>query len=197
MPFAHTTSSFYNNKFTIVSSTLSKDSLALNMIPEILKRYKNTLFLLAFVFFFGSVNAQVVSKLTINQLENRVKNGGDTIYVVNFWATWCAPCIAELPHFERLQLEHKDQPLKVILVSLDLKSKLEKVVIPFVRRNKLQNEVFLLNETNEQEYIDRISKEWSGALPATLIYNTRNNLRKFYEREFSYPELEKVYQSSK
>lgn len=197
MRFAHITSACYNNKFTIVSSTLSKDSLALNMIPEILKRYRNILLLLAFGAFCESVNAQVVNKLTINQLENRVKNGGDTIYVVNFWATWCAPCIAELPHFERLQLEHKDQRLKVILVSLDLKSKLEKVVIPFVRRNKLQNEVFLLNETNEQEYIDRISKEWSGALPATLIYNTRNNLRKFYEREFSYPELEKVYQSSK
>jgi thiol-disulfide isomerase/thioredoxin len=167
------------------------------MVRELIERYRNMLLLTASLFVYGSVNAQSVNKLTINQLESRIKNGGDTVYLVNFWATWCAPCIAELPHFEKLQVEYKDQPLKVLLVSLDMKSKLEKVVIPFVKRNKLQNEVFLLNEANEQEYIDRISKEWSGALPATLIYNRKNNIRRFYEREFTYPELEKIYHSSK
>jgi len=146
---------------------------------------------------FGFVCAQTVKPLTINQLEDRINKGGDTVYVVNFWATWCAPCIAELPYFEKLQSAYKNEPLKVLLVSLDMKSKLDKVVIPFVKRNNLQNEVFLLNEANEQEYIDRISKEWSGALPATLVYNMKKNIRNFYEQEFSFAELEKIYQLSK
>ena len=144
-----------------------------------------------------SLKAQSVKPLTINQLEDRVNKGGDTVYVVNFWATWCAPCIAELPYFEKLQQTYKSEPLKVLLVSLDLKSKLDKVVVPFVKRHKLTNEVYILNETNEQEYIDRISKDWSGALPATLILNKNKNIRKLYEREFDYTELENTYKISK
>lgn len=167
------------------------------MVTEVKHKYRSILSLLVLVFVSEALKAQTVMPLTINQLERRVEKGGDTIYVVNFWATWCAPCIAELPYFEKLQSAYKDEPLKVLLVSLDLKSKLNKVVVPFVKRNKLLNEVFLLNETNEQEYIDRISKDWSGALPATLIYNRKNNIRKLYEKEFSYAELEKVYHSSK
>ena len=153
--------------------------------------------LLVFMSVCGSLNAQTVKLLTINQLEDRVSKGGDTVYVVSFWATWCAPCIAELPYFEKLQTTYKDQPLKVLLVSLDFKSKLEKAVIPFVTRRKLTNEVFLLNEANAQEYIDRVSTQWSGAIPATLIYNKKKALRKFYEKEFTYDELDKTYQASK
>lgn len=153
--------------------------------------------LMFFMLFIGSVKAQSVKLLNISQLEDRIKKGGDTVYVVNFWATWCAPCIAELPYFEKLQSVYKDQPLKVLLVSLDFKSKLDKVVIPFVRNKKLNNEVYLLNEPNAQEYIDRVSKEWSGAIPATLIYNKNKNIRNFYEKEFTYAELETTYQSSK
>ena len=155
------------------------------------------LVLLSLILLGNSLHAQTVKSLNINQLEARVNKGGDTVYVVNFWATWCAPCIAELPYFEKLQATYKNQPLKVLLVSLDAKSKLDKVVVPFVKRNKYKNEVFLLNETNEQIYIDRISKEWSGALPATLVINKKKNLRKFYEKEFTYAELEKTYQSAK
>ncbi|MBC8054664.1 MAG: TlpA family protein disulfide reductase [Sphingobacteriaceae bacterium] len=153
--------------------------------------------LLVFMLFSGSLKAQNVKLLSVDQLEERVSKGGDTVYVVNFWATWCAPCIAELPYFEKLQATYKNQPLKVLLLSLDFKSKLEKAVIPFVRNKKLANEVFLLNEVNAQVYIDRISKEWSGAIPATLIYNKNKGIRKFYEKEFTYAELETTYQSSK
>ncbi|MFD2163263.1 redoxin domain-containing protein [Paradesertivirga mongoliensis] len=153
--------------------------------------------LVFFVLFTGNVKAQTVKLLSISQLEDRINNGGDTVYVVNFWATWCAPCIAELPYFEKLQSVYKAQPLKVLLVSLDFKSKLSKVVIPFVRNKKLNNEVYLLNEPNAQEYIDRVSKDWSGAIPATLVYNKKKNVRKFYEKEFTYAELETTYQSSK
>lgn len=155
-------------------------------------------FVLLLLLFSGtSLNAQTVKLINVDQLEERVSRGGDTIYVVSFWATWCAPCIAELPSFEKLQETYKDQPLKVLLVSVDFKSKLERAVIPFVKNRKLKSEVFLLNEAKAQGYLDRISKDWSGAIPATLIYNKKNNTRNFYEKEFTYAELEKAYQSSK
>lgn len=134
-----------------------------------------------------------VKLLSIDELETRFRQGKDTIYVVNFWATWCGPCIEELPHFEKLQQTYKKHPMKVLLVSTDFKSKLETSVKPFVKKHKLQNEVFLLNEKNQQVYIDRISKDWSGALPATLVVNRQKQHRKLYEKEFTYKELEQTY----
>lgn len=73
--------------------------------------------------FVGYIASAQVKLLTLNELEQRVANGKDTTYVVNFWATWCGPCVEELPYFERLNNENAKNPLKVILMSLDFKSK--------------------------------------------------------------------------
>ncbi|MCV2484507.1 TlpA family protein disulfide reductase [Flavobacterium sp. SH_e] len=143
-------------------------------------------FLLFLLFSIKGYN-QNVKLLNINQLNERIKNGKDSTYVVNFWATWCAPCIKELPHFEKLGAEHKSEKVAVLLVSLDFKSKLESNVIPFVKRKNLKNEVFLLNESNPQEFIDRIDPSWSGSIPATLFI--KNGKRKFVESEFTYEQL--------
>lgn len=128
-----------------------------------------------------------VKLLTLNELDKRIANGKDTTYVINFWATWCSPCVAELPNFEKLRLANIKKPVKVILVSLDFKSKLQKEVIPFVQRNQINAEVFLLNEPDQQQYIERIDKKWSGAIPATLFVNQKS--RQLYEKEFTEAEL--------
>lgn len=131
--------------------------------------------------------SQNVKLLNIDQLNERIKQGKDSTYIVNFWATWCAPCIKELPHFEKLSAEYKKEQLVVLLVSVDFKSKLNSNVIPFVKRKNLKSQVFLLNESNPQEYIDRIDKSWSGSIPATLFI--KGDQRKFVESEFTYEQL--------
>ncbi len=133
-----------------------------------------------------SVNAQV-KLLTLDELDKRIAKGKDTTYIINFWATWCSPCVAELPNFEKLRLASAKKPVKVILVSLDFKSKLQREVIPFVQRNNINAEVFLLNEPDQQQYIERIDKKWSGAIPATLFVNKKT--RQFYEKTFTTREL--------
>ena len=112
----------------------------------------------------------------------------DTTYVVNFWATWCKPCIKELPAFEQLGASYGDQKVRVVLVSLDYPDVLESRVIPFVESRDLQSEVVLLGDPDANSWIPKIAEEWTGAIPATLMYHGQK--RTFYERSFTYDELE-------
>ena len=148
-----------------------------------------SLAIIVFLFLAFSLKSysQQVKTITIDQLQERIKTGKDSTYVVNFWATWCAPCIKELPHFEKLSAEHKAEKLAVLLISVDFKSKLTSAVVPFVKRKNLKNQVFLLDESNPQEYIDRVDPSWSGSIPATLFI--KGDKRKFLESELTYEQL--------
>ncbi|RZK48666.1 MAG: TlpA family protein disulfide reductase [Pedobacter sp.] len=157
-------------------------------------KFKSIILILALIFCYSISFAQV-ELLSFKQLESRLKKGKDTTFVINMWATWCAPCVEELPHFEKINDIYNNKKVKVILWSLDFKSKIETEVIPFVERKKLLSEVFVVNEKSQQDFIDKISKDWSGAIPATLIYQNSTKRREFYEKEFNYNELEQVIKS--
>ena len=139
---------------------------------------------------YNTGSAQAVRLVNTQDLQTRFKAGRDTVYIVNFWATWCKPCIQELPYFEKFSSEHKSRPVKVLLVNVDAKSKLESSVKPFIKRNGLKNEVLFLNESAYQSKID---KSWNGALPATLFVNEKTGKRKFNARALTYNELIKIY----
>lgn len=121
-------------------------------------------------------------------LEPLLSREDDKTYVVNFWATWCSPCVKELPYFERIGQEYKGQNVEVLLVSLDFPNQKNSRLIPFANRKKLQSELIHLDDPKEQEWIPKVNEEWSGALPATIIYN--KNERKFFEQSFTYDSLE-------
>ena len=144
-------------------------------------------------FTIGSAQ-QKVPLIKLDALEERLANGGDTTYVVNLWATWCEPCVAELPYFEQLQQTYRPHPMKVILLSLDAPKNQERGV-RFREKNGLRNEVLVLDERNQQQYIDRVSEKWSGAIPATLFINQAKDIRLFREQEFDFEELNQTYLS--
>ena len=125
--------------------------------------------------------------------EALLKRKDDTTYVVNFWATWCKPCIKELPYFERLGSEYKAQNVKVVLVTLDFPEYLTNRVIPFMDEYELQSEVIMLDDPVANTWINKVSEAWSGAIPATLIFNSEQ--RKFYEQQFTYEQLEEEVKS--
>jgi len=104
----------------------------------------------------------------VDRLLSRM-NTKDTVYVVNFWATWCKPCIEELPAFDSLLVLQNSKPVKIILVSLDFKEDLETKVKPFLLKRNIQAECVLLDEVNGNDFINKISPNWSGAIPATLF----------------------------
>lgn len=106
----------------------------------------------------------------------------DTTYVINFWATWCAPCVKELPYFEKLHQGMAVQKIKVILVSLDFRKDLETKLKPFLEQRQFSASVAALVDSRQQLWIDKIDPSWSGAVPATLVY--RGSQRQFKEGEF-------------
>ncbi len=112
----------------------------------------------------------------------------DITYVVNFWATWCGPCVKELPVFEKLGHDYKSENIKILLVSLDFPRQYETKLKPFIIEKNLQSEVLVLNDVDANNWIPQVSKDWSGAIPATLIYNKEK--RMFYEQTFTYETLE-------
>ena len=112
----------------------------------------------------------------------------DSIYIVNFWATWCAPCVKELPYFEAIKNDYTNKKVGVLLVSLDFPKKYDSHVKPFIKKHGLKSKVIALNDMDSNTWIPAISPEWSGAIPATLIFN--KDKREFYEKPFSYEELE-------
>jgi len=119
---------------------------------------------------------------------NYLKATTDSTYVINFWATWCKPCIKELPAFEQVNATYAKDKVKVVLVSLDFPENIKKAVVPFIEKQDLQSDIVLLDDTNANEWIPKVSEEWTGAIPATVII--KGNKQKFYERSFTYEELE-------
>ena len=118
----------------------------------------------------------------------------DTTYVINFWATWCKPCVEELPYFEDLHDQFKGEKLKVILVSLDFPRDFEKKLIPFVQEHQLKSDVVLLTDGDYNAWIDKVNPEWGGAIPVTLVYNAKK--RKFKGEQFAnYDELADMVRS--
>ncbi len=138
---------------------------------------------LLFVYHSFAQTTEVIS-LDYSQLQPLLHQNSESVQVVNFWATWCAPCIKELPYFEEL---NKNKNIEVILVSLDFPKHKQKRLIPFVEKHKLQSRVVHLDDEDENYWINDISPTWSGAIPATLIYT--QNRRGFYEQSFTKEEL--------
>lgn len=123
-----------------------------------------------------------------DSFEKLIATNDTKTYVVNFWATWCKPCVEELPSFEKIYNKYKGQNVEVILVSLDFPKKVDDVLVPFIEKNKLKSNVILLDDPKQNRWIPKVDKNWSGAIPATIIINKNN--RSFYEKSFTFIELE-------
>jgi len=126
---------------------------------------------------------EVIEVYNFSELEPQLNYNDNTTHIVNFWATWCGPCIKELPYFQELHDSYGQNNVKVVLVSLDFPEKLESQLIPFIKKNNVTPQVILLDDPNENSWIPKIDESWSGALPATLIYN--KNERAFYAQSFT------------
>lgn len=146
--------------------------------------------ILAFVL---PTSGQSVEEVNFDELSPLLHQNSDTTYVVNFWATWCKPCVEEMPHFLEVASELKDEKVKFIFVSLDFPTQKESRLLPFIEKYAMSERVILLNDPNSNEWIEKVSPDWSGAIPATLVYRKKSS--SFHESSLSKEELLTIIKS--
>lgn len=124
---------------------------------------------------------------SFDNLQPLLERTNDTLYVINFWATWCVPCVKELPYFEKVNAEYGSHKVKVVLVSLDFIEDLESILIPFVEKHQLKSEVVLLDDPDANRWIPMVHREWDGAIPVTLFKQGEQS--SFIAHSVTYEEL--------
>jgi len=140
--------------------------------------------------FLPYAEGQDIEIINFEDLAPRLAKANDTVYVVNFWATWCKPCTEEMPDLIKLAGEMENSKFKLLLVSLDMPSQLDSRVLPFVEKLKITSEVVLLDDPDSNSWIDRVDPDWSGSIPATLVFI--DGYRKFVEGKVTYNELKGI-----
>jgi thiol-disulfide isomerase/thioredoxin len=151
---------------------------------------KRILFLSVFVGGLVCGYSQEIKKIKITDLEKTIRESKTPI-IVNFWATYCIPCIEEIPYFQQEAKKYEKEGLQLLLVSLDLKSYYPDKVRNFAAKSKFTAPMLWLDETDADYFCPKIDPKWSGSLPATIFINNKTGYRKFYEEQLSPEKLRK------
>jgi thiol-disulfide isomerase/thioredoxin len=138
------------------------------------------------------VKSQEIKKIGVAELEQLLASPENRLSVINFWATWCPPCVRELPHFEKVAREYDSSNVSFILISLDFPGEVQKKLIAFIRKNNLTIPVWSMSETDANLWIEKVDKQWQGNIPATLFINNAKKIRRFNAGELDETELRKT-----
>jgi thiol-disulfide isomerase/thioredoxin len=130
------------------------------------------------------VQAQPIEKVKIKDVLHYIDTTQQPV-IINFWATWCTPCVHELSYFEREIKSVAGNKVKIILISVDYADDYPKTIAKFVQQHGYTATIWWLNETNAADFCPKIDRNWNGNIPATLMFNPITKFRKFYNRQLT------------
>ncbi len=133
-----------------------------------------------FVLLGRGASAQEIIRIKADDLDRWLYNP-DTALVVNLWATWCGPCVEEMPYFVKVAREMKGRRVKFIFISLDLGDAYPEKIRRFVKKYKIESTVLWLDEPNANRYANKIDPRWQGSIPATIFVSSGRGYRRFVE----------------
>ncbi len=151
---------------------------------------RTLLLLLVFFLISSFVFGQEIKKIKITELQKTIAESKTPMIIV-FWATFCKPCVEEIPYFQEEVKKHAKDNLKLLLVSLDLEDYYPAKIRTFVAKRKFTSPIVWLNESNADYFCPKIDSAWSGAIPASLFVNNKTGYRKFFEDQLSRECLQK------
>lgn len=150
---------------------------------------KRLFFLTSLLLVTAMTSFSQVKKIKITDLEEHIKNS-DHPLVVSFWATWCAPCVEEIPWFQETVAKYADQKVELVLVSLDFKKDVPATLEAFIKKKGFQATFYWLDETNADYFCPKINARWQGGIPATLMVNNKTGYRRFFDRALTDRQVE-------
>lgn len=148
---------------------------------------KRSLIILSFILLASAAQSQVKA-VTMDEVLHAVDTSSVPV-VLSFWATWCPPCVHELVYFDK-HIKALNGKAKLVLVSMDFKEDFPKGIQDFIRKNNYDAQLLWLKETNADAFCPKISKDWNGAIPVTLMINKKKNYRQFFGHQLTEPRFE-------
>jgi len=178
-------------KVNFLRVILTTDIYPSRLFCVFLNDMKKTILPLALFCFVAAASAQHIPKLKMTDVVRSYNATSDSIYVINFWATFCKPCVAEIPGFIKTVNKYKKDKVKLELVSLDLPLFYPNKIAAFATKNNFKTNLAWLDETDADYFCPMIDKSWSGAIPATIIVNAKTGYKKFFEGDMKEEDFEK------
>jgi thiol-disulfide isomerase/thioredoxin len=114
---------------------------------------------------------QHVDSIGKSGLEQLITNRKGKTLFLNIWATWCVPCIEEFPDIVKLSEKFKNSDLEVIGISVDYPDEVNTKIVPFLLKQKVPYKVYVSDFKKDEDLINTLNVKWSGALPATFIFD--------------------------
>ena len=137
--------------------------------------------------------SQQIKKVKIGDVLKMIDTSSSPL-VINFWASWCKPCVHEIPWFEKNIIPLESKGVKLILVSLDLKEDYPKAIAAFAKKENYQSIIIWLDETNPDMFCPKIDRSWDGAIPVTLMVNNKKKYKQFFAQQLPEPRLKSELQ---
>jgi thiol-disulfide isomerase/thioredoxin len=129
-----------------------------------------------------------VQLLDMEGLQKIISERNGKPLLINFWATWCVPCREEFSDLVKFYSDFKDK-VDLIAISVDYPKESETKIKPFLDKMNPEFNTYVYSERDQESLINMISKDWSGALPATFVYDTGGKQVSFHDGKMSYEEF--------
>ncbi len=136
-----------------------------------------------------SSSGRDISYVDENFLEQKIKERSGKLLFVNVWATWCVPCVEEFPDLVKIYNDYRDKDIEFLSFSVDFGNKADSLVGAFLKLQNAHFPVYIVKEESSENFINLLSSEWSGAVPATFIYDRKGSLVKYFSGAHSYREF--------
>lgn len=147
--------------------------------------------IIALLFFTLTLQSQEVKTITsTDEYKELLDNSKGKVVLVNFWATWCPPCVKEFPELVKLYNDYKNKDFVLLFISLDDKSEYDSKLIPFLKKQGVDFTSYFGNFSNPETIMNYVDKSWQGEIPFTGIYNKEGILSKTMMGNKTYEQFE-------
>src|SRR4051812_29938721 len=114
--------------------------------------------------------------------KNVVRGGAGKVTLVDFWATWCAPCRKEMPQIGKLEAQLRDKGFRLVTISAD-EPEAERAAVEFLKTSGISSTAYIRNAKDDDAFIRAVDPKWAGTLPAMFLYDRQGKLVKSFTGE--------------